>query len=154
MSSISPQETSQEEQQAVLAAIEEEIEFAQVCFQCNQFAWECSCNFTKETQKRQRAERRLQWELRRKRAECAIAMADRRTARLEAALTLGKMRAEKKAKIIAVVRSGKSYARKSVFQPGDRFNPIELSSDEEELFSQPYQRQGLESYGTDETEEM
>ncbi len=93
--------------------IEEEIEFAQVCFSCNKFAWECNCNMLKQEHAVARAERRLQWDLRRKRAATAQAMADKEARRFDAALTLQKMRAEQ-AKL------------------GGLYNPIQLSSDEEE----------------------
>ncbi len=98
---------------SLLATIEEEIAFAEVCFSCNHFAWECNCNMLKQEHAVARAERRLQWDLRRKRAATAQAMADKEARRFDAALTLQKMRAEQ-AKL------------------GGLLNPIQLSSDEEE----------------------
>ncbi len=136
---------------SLLDTIEEAMNFAETCMKCNRFAWDCNCNFLKQEQAVERAQRRLEWDLRRKRAATAQAMADKEAARIQAALTLQKMRAE-------------------TYRYGGIRNPIQLSSDEEEeinnlpssihlatgieLFGEENENHNCESAGTADTEPM
>jgi hypothetical protein len=106
----------------IVNTIREEINFKPSCIYCNRLHWKCDClkKDSIEMERRARlANANLQL-LRKKKAETAKAMAQRRKIRREAAMTKSKLLNKNKPK------------RATLFQEGDKFNPLSISSDSEE----------------------
>jgi len=107
----------------IVNTIREEVNFKPSCIYCNRLHWKCDClkKDSIEMERRAKLANANLHLIRKKKAETAKAMAQRRKIRQDAAMTRAKL-----------IDYNVQRRRKTLFTPGDKYNPISISSDSEE----------------------